>query len=282
MIASLTPDDEDAAVALWDEAGLVRPQNDPRADFRRALEGDSSVVLGVSEHDVLVGTAMVGDDGHRGWVYYLAVAPDVRGKGYGRALMGAAERWLAARGVAKIQFMVRADNAAVGGFYDHLGYDAQDVVTRGRRLEAPEAKSAPPPKPKEHHGLDIGTTTFLLFIVAAVVNVFVLAQGIQLVYTLVSEVVSGQPTSDAFAVLMTAGIAMIVLSLASIVAAFWGATRAAHKSAAVRVPATVAAILAVVLVWPLGLGFMAVLNLLCPVILVVLLSRSAAKAHFTN
>ena len=135
MIIELTPADEDAAVALWDEADLVVPWNDARADFRRALASDSSVILGVRDGGRLVGTAMVGDDGHRGWVYYLAVAADARGGGVGRALMDAAEAWLTARGVVKIQFMVRAHNTAVGGFYEHLGYPLVDCVTRGRRLD---------------------------------------------------------------------------------------------------------------------------------------------------
>ena len=87
----------------------------------------------------LLGTAMVGQDGHRGWVYYLAVDPACRGTGLGRDLMAACERWLAGRGVPKIQFMVRSDNAAVLGFYEHLGYQAQDVVVLGRRLDRPTA-----------------------------------------------------------------------------------------------------------------------------------------------
>ena len=53
---------------------------------------------------------MTGFDGHRGWVYYLAVAPDRRGQGTGSALMAAAEGWLRERGLPKIQLMVRGDN----------------------------------------------------------------------------------------------------------------------------------------------------------------------------
>ena len=78
---------------------------------------------------------MVGHDGHRGWVYYLAVADEAQGRGLGRELMVAAEAWLVDRGIPKIQFMVRTDNAAVIEFYDHLGYQRQDVVVLGRRLD---------------------------------------------------------------------------------------------------------------------------------------------------
>lgn len=135
-IVELGAGDAPAAVELWQQAGLTRPWNDAAGDFGRAVAGPASAVLGV--HDAtgaLTGTAMVGHDGHRGWVYYLAVAPQARGTGLGRALMAACEQWLAARGIPKIQFMVRTDNTAVIGFYDHLGYDQQDVVVLGRRLD---------------------------------------------------------------------------------------------------------------------------------------------------
>ena len=78
---------------------------------------------------------MVGGDGHRGWVYYLAVDPQRRGRGIGRLLMDAAETWLRERELPKIQFMVRGTNTAVLAFYDHLGYEPQDVVVLGRRLD---------------------------------------------------------------------------------------------------------------------------------------------------
>ena len=78
---------------------------------------------------------MVGDDGHRGWVYYLGVAPDHRGKGLGRTLMAAAEEWLRERNAPKIQLMVREDNDRAIGFYKALGYEVQPVVTIGKRLD---------------------------------------------------------------------------------------------------------------------------------------------------
>jgi ribosomal protein S18 acetylase RimI-like enzyme len=123
------------AVALWQECGLTRPWNDPHADLSRALSGESSTVLAVVSEDVLLGTAMVGHDGHRGWVYYLAVSPAARGSGLGRELMAAAEEWVAARGIPKIQLMVRTSNEQVRGFYDRLGYEVQDTVVLGRRLD---------------------------------------------------------------------------------------------------------------------------------------------------
>jgi ribosomal protein S18 acetylase RimI-like enzyme len=123
------------AVALWEECGLTRPWNDPRADLDRALAGPASTVLADVEGGVLRGTAMVGHDGHRAWVYYVAVAPGAQGNGLGRALMAAAEAWTTERGVPKLMLMVRGTNTDALGFYARLGYQVEDVSTLGRRLD---------------------------------------------------------------------------------------------------------------------------------------------------
>src|SRR5512141_54613 len=92
------PNDEPAVVALWQECGLTRPWNDPHADIARKLTEQPELFLVGTVEDELVATAMVGFDGHRGWVYYLAVAPDQRRQSYGKALMREAERLLLERG----------------------------------------------------------------------------------------------------------------------------------------------------------------------------------------
>ena len=123
-----------AAVALWETTGLTRPWNDPAADLHRAISGPSSTVLAALDSGDLLGTAMVGHDGHRGWVYYLAVHPDHQREGTGRALMQAAERWLRDHGAPKIQLMVRNTNPAATAFYVSLGYENADVAVMGRFL----------------------------------------------------------------------------------------------------------------------------------------------------
>lgn len=128
------PSDREPVVALWEAAGLTRPWNDPRADFDLALATPTSAVLLAEQDGVISGSVMVGFDGHRGWVYYLATAPESRQQGIGRRLMHAAEEWLTGLGSPKIQLMVRGDNTAARGFYDALGYELQDVVTIGKRL----------------------------------------------------------------------------------------------------------------------------------------------------
>jgi ribosomal protein S18 acetylase RimI-like enzyme len=125
-----------AAVQLWQDSGLTRPWNDPEADLRRAVAGPSSTVLAAfDDSQQLLATAMVGHDGHRGWVYYLAVDPAERGSGLGQSMMEACEKWVRAQRIPKIQLMVRTTNQAVIGFYEHLGYDQSDVVVLGRRLD---------------------------------------------------------------------------------------------------------------------------------------------------
>lgn len=126
--------DAASVIGLWRSCGLTRPWNDPDADFALAQGGGASTIF-VARGEGIEGSVMVGFDGHRGWVYYLAVAPDQRRTGLGRALMTAAEDWLRARGAPKLQLMVREDNAAALDFYESLGLERQKVVTLGRFLK---------------------------------------------------------------------------------------------------------------------------------------------------
>lgn len=163
--------DTDEVIALWEDAGLTRPWNDPRADIERKLavqpelflvaveqtiaergtaEDPASTVTTLPDstherastpgaHDTrtgtrIVGSVMAGYDGHRGWLYYLASATDRRGAGIGRALVSEAERLLQAMGCPKVQLMVRTGNEQVLGFYDALGYERFEVGNTGKRL----------------------------------------------------------------------------------------------------------------------------------------------------
>ena len=138
MDATFRPvrDDEvEAVIALWETCGLTRPWNDPARDIAFARSGPASDVLTAHVDGVLAASVMVGHDGHRGSVYYVSVHPDFQGRGLGRAVMKAAEDWLKARGVWKLNLMIRTDNAAVRDFYAALGYEAEDRLNMARRLE---------------------------------------------------------------------------------------------------------------------------------------------------
>jgi ribosomal protein S18 acetylase RimI-like enzyme len=127
--------DAAAVIALWEACGLTRPWNDPRDDYALAVAGPISAILIIRDGDVVVGSIMVGFDGHRGWVYYLAVAATHRLLGHGRVLMAAAEAWLRARGAPKMQLMVRDSNVAALGFYAALGFERQELVALGKFLK---------------------------------------------------------------------------------------------------------------------------------------------------
>jgi ribosomal protein S18 acetylase RimI-like enzyme len=126
--------DRAAVLALWQACGLTRPWNPPEGDLDRAVQSPSSAVLVAEEDGLLQGSVMVGDDGHRGWVYYLSVQPELRKSGLGQKLMGAAEDWLRARGCRKIELMVRNSNDGVLGFYDAIGYGQEPVTVLSRWL----------------------------------------------------------------------------------------------------------------------------------------------------
>src|SRR5262249_61283127 len=84
------PEDETAVIALWRACGLVVSWNDPVADFRRALgRGNSDILIAAAPAGTIVGAAMVGHDGHRGWIYYLPADPGRRPPGIGRKLVEA-------------------------------------------------------------------------------------------------------------------------------------------------------------------------------------------------
>ncbi len=125
-------------IALWQRCGLTRAWNDPAADIALARkEANATVLLGRSDA-TLAASVLVGHDGHRGWVYYLTVDPDHRFKGYGRQIMLAAEGWLRARGIEKLQLMVRGDNPEVHAFYQSIGYFEQERVVFAKWLDGRE------------------------------------------------------------------------------------------------------------------------------------------------
>ncbi|MFC8598932.1 MULTISPECIES: GNAT family acetyltransferase [unclassified Isoptericola] len=126
--------DVEQVVALWEACGLTRPWNDPRQDVVDARTNPTSTVLVGAAGDRVVSSVMAGYDGHRGWLYYVAVSPDVQRGGLGRATVAAAEDWLRRQGVRKVRLMVRHGNERVLGFYDGLGYTDADCVVLGRDL----------------------------------------------------------------------------------------------------------------------------------------------------
>ena len=128
--------DEAAVIRLWERCGLTRPWNDPHKDIARKLAVRRDLFLvGVDpDSGEPIGTVMIGYEGHRGWINYLAVSPDRQREGLGRALMAEAERLLLLEGCPKVNLQVRAGNEGVVAFYRELGYAVEEMVSMGKRL----------------------------------------------------------------------------------------------------------------------------------------------------
>ncbi len=135
LIREITDRDVDAVIALWRDCGLVRPWNDPVRDIAFARRSGHSAILVAEVDGGVAASAMTGHDGHRGWIYYVASAPGLRGRGLGKAIMNAAENWLREQGVWKANLLVRGDNRTVIGFYENLGYRDPSVVCLQKVLE---------------------------------------------------------------------------------------------------------------------------------------------------
>ncbi len=126
--------DVEAVVALWRACGLTRPWNDPYKDISFARQSETSTILVLEREGRIAASVMAGHDGHRGMLYYVAVHPALQRRGLGKAAVRAAEAWLAAQGVWKVNLLVRAENAVVKGFYESLGYEVNPVMCMARKI----------------------------------------------------------------------------------------------------------------------------------------------------
>jgi ribosomal protein S18 acetylase RimI-like enzyme len=133
-------EDRTTLVALWELCELTRPWNDPNFDIDRKLVRDPAnlLVLDDDASGELIGSVMVGYEGHRGWLNYLAVHPAHRHRGFGRLLVAHAEQRLRELGCPKVNLQVRTSNHGALLFYRRIGYAVDDTVSLGRRLETLE------------------------------------------------------------------------------------------------------------------------------------------------
>ncbi|MBE9102812.1 GNAT family acetyltransferase [Vacuolonema iberomarrocanum] len=133
-IRSFQPSDRAAIVRLWNACGLVVPHNDPNRDIDRKLTIKPDWFL-VGEVDrQVIASCMVGYEGHRGWLNYLAVRPDMQNQGLGQQIVSYAEALLLQAGCPKINLQIRSTNQRVIEFYEGLGYEQDPVISMGKRL----------------------------------------------------------------------------------------------------------------------------------------------------
>ena len=128
------PADRDSVIALWQACGLTRAWNDPVVDFDFALAAGTSTILVHELDGEIIASVMAGHDGHRGALYYLAVASEHQKTGLGRAAVVAAETYLKKLGVWKINLMIRVENEAALGFYRAIGFENNAVMSLGKMI----------------------------------------------------------------------------------------------------------------------------------------------------
>lgn len=133
-IRQFTFEDKDTVIQLWGDCGLVVAWNDPQRDIQRKLDDGCDLFLVGEFEGSVVASVMGGYDGHRGWIYYLAVAPRFRNKGFAQSMMSEMEIRLKAVGCPKINLLIRNTNAEVIEFYQSLGYAVDQSVSLGKRL----------------------------------------------------------------------------------------------------------------------------------------------------
>ena len=130
--------DEAAVVDLWHRCGLVVSWNDPHEDIATKMGFQPDLFLVGTIEGLVVATAMAGYEGHRGWINYLAVLPELQRRGIGRRMMQAAENKLRNLGCPKVNLQVRDENEAARGFYAAIGYRLEPMVSFGKRLISDE------------------------------------------------------------------------------------------------------------------------------------------------
>ncbi|MDE0572854.1 GNAT family acetyltransferase [Demequina sp. B12] len=143
-VRRFAPRDTDAVVELWRECFPTDPaRNAPAELIARKCARDPDlfwVACEVSDGvDAVVGAAMAGYDGVRGWLYHVAVTPERRREGIATALVGRAVAELEVLGCPKVNLQVRSTNSEVLGFYRSLGWSVDEVESLGRTLMVQES-----------------------------------------------------------------------------------------------------------------------------------------------
>jgi ribosomal protein S18 acetylase RimI-like enzyme len=123
-------------IQLWDMIFAYQaPHNDPALTIDKKLLKKDELFFVAEADGVVFGTAMAGYDGHRGWLYVIAVHPDSRSMGIGSALVKHAEQALAEKGCCKVNLQILSSNQTTSGFYEKLGYQVEPRISMGKLLD---------------------------------------------------------------------------------------------------------------------------------------------------
>jgi ribosomal protein S18 acetylase RimI-like enzyme len=128
--------DRDAVVRLWQQVfGYASAHNAPAFAIDQKIAVKDGLFFVATADGAVIGTIMAGYDGHRGWIYSLAVKSESRGRGIGTALLRYAEAALRERGCPKINLQINDTNAGVVAFYEKLGYVVEPRISMGKKLK---------------------------------------------------------------------------------------------------------------------------------------------------
>lgn len=134
VIRTFSSGDEPDVIDLWRQCGLIVPWNNPETDIQRKLSTSPDLFYVGLLDDELIASCMAGYDGHRGWIYFLAVKRACQRKGFASMLVDHAESELIKLGCPKVELMVRKTNQNVISFYQSAGYDIDPVMVLSKRL----------------------------------------------------------------------------------------------------------------------------------------------------
>ena len=134
IIRTFRPDDESDVINLWRQSGLIVPWNNPETDIQRKLSASPNLFyVGVLDGE-LIASCMAGYDGHRGWIYFLAVKSAHQRQGFASRMIDHAESELIKLDCPKVELMVRKSNNNIISFYQSVGYDTDPVTVLSKRL----------------------------------------------------------------------------------------------------------------------------------------------------
>ena len=137
IIPFLNPIHRRQVVALWEAVfGYEAAHNSPNLVIDKKLAVNDQLLFVAVDDGAVVGTIMAGYDGHRGWIYSVAVAPSHRRHGLGSRLVSHAEQALTVKGCVKINLQIAEGNESVAGFYSSVGYEVEKRVSMGKRITA--------------------------------------------------------------------------------------------------------------------------------------------------
>ena len=125
----------DQVFSLWKEVfGYETSHNSPDIVIDKKVEFNDGLFFVAVDNDNVIGTVMAGYDGHRGWIYSIAVSPAYRKKGLGSALLSFAEERLSKKGCMKINLQIMEGNEPVEAFYHSNGYKTEKRISMGKRI----------------------------------------------------------------------------------------------------------------------------------------------------